>query len=193
MSQESGSQDSLHDESSSSPPSEPSKEPAGATLKDAINTAPVEQLRAMLRDFVEKHADIKEAVTKRLLTPMSPAPGVHTLKRKAYETCRHCDQDYAVVENIDGACVYHKGEGGLSVYTSSTDGFKGVREPDYDSGVFVDCYEEWEEPDPDDEEFEHGFMWTCCDQHQPAAGCIATKHVPISADELRMRPKARRA
>jgi hypothetical protein len=126
MSQESGSQDSLQEESSSSPPFEHSKEPAGATLEDAINTAPVEELRAMLRGFVAKHADIKEAVSSRLLTPISSETGVHPRKRKAFETCRHCDKDYPVVENVMGACVYHKGESGLSVCSTNADGSIGI-------------------------------------------------------------------
>jgi hypothetical protein len=81
-------------------------EPVESSLEAAISTAPVEEMCAMVKDLIRAHANIKEAVLKRLLKPTS---GSDSRKREAFETCLHCGKDYGVADNIEGSCVHHEG------------------------------------------------------------------------------------
>ena len=85
---------------------EPSPDPVETSLENAINTTPMKEIRQLLIDLVRTQSAVQEAVAKRLTAPI-PGPG--NRKRKAYETCVHCDEEYQVTENEEGDCIYHPG------------------------------------------------------------------------------------
>ena len=85
---------------------EPSPDPVETTLEDAVNTAPIKEIRQLLNDLVRTNSAVQEVVAKRLTAPIS---GRGNRKRKAYETCVHCDEEYQVTKNEEGDCIYHPG------------------------------------------------------------------------------------
>jgi hypothetical protein len=87
-------------------PGDATPEPVESSLGAAISTVPVEELRAMVKDLIREHANIKEAVLKRHLKPIS---GSDSRKREAFERCLHCRKDYGVADNIKSSCVHHEG------------------------------------------------------------------------------------
>lgn len=99
-------------------PFQPSPEPSETSLEKAIDTAPVSQLRSLLKDLVREHLDAAHRATERLTTPI---PGSENRKRKAHEICIHCEAEYHVTDNDNGCCIYHPGQyvlqraGGLPV------------------------------------------------------------------------------
>ncbi|KXT06309.1 hypothetical protein AC578_9194 [Pseudocercospora eumusae] len=135
--------------------------PTNTTLEDAITTAPEVRLRALLRDIVQRVPEAHAIAARTLLASTSTA-GV---KRKAFEKCKNCGDDYNVSLNYKGACVYHEGVKELD----NMGDFWADHDPNChgDPGSFVD--------DPDMEE---GFVWSCCEQTGGADGCVISKHQP---------------
>ncbi|KAF7185493.1 hypothetical protein HII31_13190 [Pseudocercospora fuligena] len=131
---------------------------------EAITTAPEIRLRALLRNIVQRVPEAHAIATRTLLASTTTA-GV---KRKAFEKCKNCGDDYNVSENYKGACVYHE----------------GVKEVDYESSTWDDhdprCHGEPSELD-DDPTYDDGFPWSCCEQTGDADGCVISRHQPKDA------------
>ena len=89
-------------------PGDPIPEPSEASLEDAIDTAPVEELRDMVKELVRRHTDVKD---KDTVSEPTACANVHVGQPQAegVETCLHCGEDYALADNHDGCCVHHKG------------------------------------------------------------------------------------
>ena len=81
----------------------PSPEPSETSIEIALDTAPVSQLRRLLKDLVRDHPDAAHKAAEQLTIPISTSKN---LKRKAYETCIHCEAEYHVKDNTNGCCVY---------------------------------------------------------------------------------------
>lgn len=82
-------------------PSPPHQDTA---LYDAIYDAPILELRRLLVQLTDNNVEAREIATSRLLRPAG-----NGRKRKAFEHCQNCQEDYATGENPVGACVYHEG------------------------------------------------------------------------------------
>jgi len=54
----------------------------------------------------------------------------------------------------------------------------GKVKADYDHELFVDCYEEELEAEPEEygDEFPDAYLWTCCGGNWKAPGCTVRKH-----------------
>lgn len=133
----------------------PRAEPTGTTLQDAINSAPLTQLRRLLIEITNMNAEARGHASTRLLTSIPGKRG----KRKAFETCIKCDADYHVNDNGPSSCVYHDGDKEVDESSTTWDDFPG--EPD----DFVD--------DPD---YAEGVIWNCCDKALGSEGCVKERH-----------------
>lgn len=80
--------------------------PLEASLDDAIDQAPVDVLRKLVRRIAGQNEHAGNTIKAALLVPSGSS---NSLKRKAYEACQHCGTEYHVWENHDLACVYHPG------------------------------------------------------------------------------------
>ena len=167
-------------------PGDPIPEPSEASLEDAIDTAPVEELRDMVKELVRRHTDVKDkdTVSKRLLAPMSTS---YSRKPKAFEACLHSGEDYAVANNHDGCCIHRNGTETCCFHPVSAQTCPGSKEPDFGHDLLEDHFR-GAELNPDDPEMKDAFYWTCCGRYGNAAPCIVTRHTPLSADIKRMRP-----
>ena len=77
--------------------SEPSPEPVESTLEHAINTAPLAELRALVKHLIRAQPVAKDLASRHLLAPIA---GSVSRKRKAFEKCVNCEEDYRVTDNI---------------------------------------------------------------------------------------------
>ena len=82
-----------------------SPQPTETTLRDAITAAPLERLQKLLLEITEHHEDARIEAMAKLLQPIPGSNG----KRKAYEMCANCANEYNVSENEVGVCVFHEG------------------------------------------------------------------------------------
>ncbi|EME39594.1 hypothetical protein DOTSEDRAFT_139144 [Dothistroma septosporum NZE10] len=133
-----------------------------SSLRDAIYTAPLARLQRLLLDIIDKNGEARDEAIARLLKPITGSNGK---KRKAYETCVNCNNDYDVGSNTLGVCVYHEGE---REYDDTND-FWADHDPN--------CHGE---PDDlmDDSEYDEGYTWNCCQQTTAAEGCVKSRHTP---------------
>jgi hypothetical protein len=85
----------------------PTPPPQRITIRQAIEDAPLEELKKLLikiwREFEDSRPVIDNAVRR-------PIPGSRKRKRKAFELCRKCHTHYDVELNEMGSCRYHDGE-----------------------------------------------------------------------------------
>ena len=75
-------------------------------LEDAIKIAPAAKLRDILIRVCRQDDFAREYATGILLAPTENGSG---RKRKRYEWCRNCDEDYNVLDNTVESCVIHTG------------------------------------------------------------------------------------
>ena len=94
-------------ESGSATSGSPTPEPVATSLDEFIKTAPVEQIRSLLTFICQKHESGRKLASGRLLAPLDSDTG---RKRKAFEKCKNCDEEYNVTTNYKGDCVYHPGK-----------------------------------------------------------------------------------
>lgn len=83
----------------------PSPAPEETSLDAAINDLSNESRTSLLQDICREIKGAEALTSSRLLAPIEGS----TAKRKAYETCKHCRQEYAVIQNHNKACRYHPG------------------------------------------------------------------------------------
>ena len=84
------------------------EEPYEGRLVDAIHTATLSRLQTLLINIIKAVPAANELAEKELLVPWY---GHKTnLKRKKFETCKNCNEEYMTDGNYKGACVYHEGE-----------------------------------------------------------------------------------
>lgn len=76
------------------------------SLKEAIHTAPLAQLRLLLTNICSKNELAAQLASSHLLVP---AQGRLSQKRKAFEKCKNCGMDYNIVTDADKRCIYHPG------------------------------------------------------------------------------------
>ena len=90
-------------------PGSPSPKPVESSLKDAIDTAPPVELRSLMWFMCRDIDAARRMATTKLLTPIERHDWAGK-KRKAYETCKNCGEDYHVSHNEDWVCVHHSGK-----------------------------------------------------------------------------------
>ena len=76
------------------------------TLDEAIRSASQKQLSELLLSICKKYPEAHAETSAHLLAPL---PTLSGLKRKAFEICENCDEEYHVEKNEDGDCVFHDG------------------------------------------------------------------------------------
>jgi hypothetical protein len=85
----------------------PTPPPQRATIRQAIEGMPVEELKKLLikiwRELEDSRLVIDNAVRR-------PIPGFKKRKRKAFEFCRKCHTHFDVELNDMGSCRYHDGQ-----------------------------------------------------------------------------------
>lgn len=79
--------------------------PEETSLPEAINTASLRRLRALLKCITDSNPQAHDRASSFLLKPITGT----NKKRKARETCKNCYEEYDVWENEMGACVFHEG------------------------------------------------------------------------------------
>jgi len=87
-------------------------------LVEAINSATDSRLRKVLIQLCEDSASAKDLVSKALFLPSrdgkpSSPNQTNSKKRKRYEICMECDQEYDVKANDEAGtalCVFHLGK-----------------------------------------------------------------------------------
>jgi hypothetical protein len=79
----------------------------------AIHAAVPDRLYTLLLEIVTTIPAAQALAEERLLVPMTSTAASSVqpnLKRKAYEVCANCNQEYSVESNSKGDCVYHEGK-----------------------------------------------------------------------------------
>lgn len=94
-------------------PSPPSQQ--ASNVIQAIHSAKPDRLYTLLLEIVTTIPAARALAEERLLVALrQDATGSGSqrgVKRKAYEVCENCDEEFSVVEgNGKGECVYHEGE-----------------------------------------------------------------------------------
>lgn len=94
---------------------------ASHTLEEAIETATASRLRTVLHQMCQDSHLVRDLTTKALLSATTtPAEGTSesnmngSRKRKRFEVCGQCGDEYEVERNETGLCVYHPGKYSLS-------------------------------------------------------------------------------
>ena len=94
---------------------------ASHTLEEAIETATASRLRTVLHQMCQDSHLVRDLATKALLSPtITPTEGTSESnlngrrKRKRFEVCEQCNDEYEVERNEMGLCVYHPGKYSLS-------------------------------------------------------------------------------
>ncbi|KAK5693398.1 hypothetical protein LTR97_009967 [Elasticomyces elasticus] len=159
-----------YDSEVESDPDAPSPPPEPASVDDAIANATSERLRIALRALCRENEVARETASRILLVSASATA---TGKRKRYETCKNCKEEYDVQVNEKGFCVYHPGS-------------KSVNE----ESKFWEYhrYEMYGEPCLllNEPMFEEGMCWDCCEQSMSAGGCRTNRHKPAPAKKARV-------
>lgn len=86
----------------------PTPAPVEASLEDAVKAAPPDTVQRVLLEVCRQSEEARHIATGQLLTAL--APSAQGRKRKRYEMCKHCGQEYDVERNEKGDCVYHSGK-----------------------------------------------------------------------------------
>lgn len=85
----------------------PTPPPQSTVIFEAINTSPCVKLKQLLRTVWTAHPPARNTIDNTLRRSMNSSG---TLKRKAFEKCKNCDEAYDVDCNTMGACRYHPGK-----------------------------------------------------------------------------------
>ena len=80
-----------------------SETPEESTISDAINSATKRRLQTVLSELYTESPDAARRISKKLLYPFDRG----TKRRRVYEICRNCKEEYDALNNDDGDCVYH--------------------------------------------------------------------------------------
>ncbi|KAG8626355.1 hypothetical protein KVT40_005300 [Elsinoe batatas] len=139
-----------------------SSAPSSTTVEHAIRAADKDRLRAVLLAVV-KLPEAKAFVERQLLVPTSPGDNNTASKRKRYEHCVNCKEEFDVNFNDEVACRWHDGE----------------LEVDWDGDFWADHDEDCHGTiDTEDmrEEYPEGFTWSCCDEPGGSEGCQVGEH-----------------
>jgi hypothetical protein len=86
------------------------------SLDSAIDDAPVHQIRFALKELARSQATAKAYLEKTFTLPIV---GSNSRKRKAFDVCGHCSEEYTVSDNEKGCCNYHPGMHSIIGYTWS--------------------------------------------------------------------------
>ncbi|KAH7371398.1 hypothetical protein BKA66DRAFT_469725 [Pyrenochaeta sp. MPI-SDFR-AT-0127] len=151
-------------------------EKSDAQLDEAIKSATVHRLQAVLRDICNASPDAKKLARSMLLieenvmNAKSENSDVHlnTNKKRPfpsqrYEVCEQCEKEFDVLDNPDDACKWHDGE----------------LEADSDGDFWADHDENVHGTIDSDfcrEEYPEGFVWDCCDKLGNEEGCQVGPH-----------------
>ncbi|KAF2220970.1 hypothetical protein BDZ85DRAFT_283871 [Elsinoe ampelina] len=137
--------------------------PSSTTVEHAIRAADKARLRAVLLAVINL-PEAKAFAERQLLVPASPSGTQPTAsKRKRYEHCINCEEEFDVNFNDEEACRWHDGE----------------LEVDWDGDFWADHDEDCHGTiDTEDmrEENPEGFKWDCCDEPGDAEGCQVGEH-----------------
>jgi hypothetical protein len=89
----------------------PSPAAKPTTVVQAIHSAESDRIYTLLLEMVTTIPAAKALAERRLLKSIAKtaAPAQPKLKRKAYESCKNCGEEYSIDTNRKSACVYHKG------------------------------------------------------------------------------------
>ncbi|KAK4540252.1 hypothetical protein LTR36_009657 [Oleoguttula mirabilis] len=150
----------------------PSPEPVETSLGAAIRSASHAQLVSIMLELCKgskSNASTSEIVGLRLLTPIKPTPSqpMQGRKRKRLETCKHCHEEYDIITNAKGDCVYHPDEKDVDDESSTWD--------DHDERCHGDPYSLMDDPT-----YEDGYRWICCDKRGGEDGCVASRRKPAA-------------
>ncbi|CZT19199.1 uncharacterized protein RCC_05045 [Ramularia collo-cygni] len=144
------------------------------TAIQAIHEATPDRRYTLLLEIVSTIPAAKALAEERLLLPLASSGESSdvqpNLKRKAYEICENCKEEYSVESNDKGSCVYHDGN----------------KEVNYKSDMWIDHDDDCHgDPDSfaDDPNYADGFRWGCCEQNSETEGCVVSRHVPKKVDE----------
>ncbi|KAK5191250.1 hypothetical protein LTR99_001633 [Exophiala xenobiotica] len=151
------------------------------TLEEAIETATPSRLRTVLLQVCQDNHLARDLATKALLvstiTPVEGTGGSNlkdSRKRKRFEVCGQCDDEYEVERNELGLCVYHPGQKEVDLDSSVWDDYN------WDVAGGMSDYE-------DDPECQDGFLWNCCDEKLGSVGCQTTRHCAGNSGEKKRR------
>ncbi|KAK5003314.1 hypothetical protein LTR28_010319, partial [Elasticomyces elasticus] len=77
-----------------------SETPEASDLTNAITSATYDRLCVVLTELCEESSDVARRVTEKLLHSFDRG----TKRRRVYEVCRHCKEEYDALNNDDGDC-----------------------------------------------------------------------------------------
>ena len=157
------------------------------------NDLSVSSRTSLLQDVCRQVKDAEALASTRLLAPIDG----NSAKQKAYQTCKHCRQEYAVVENHTKACRYHAGayeSHCTAVYVLAiANASVGSRHVDLDLPIWADhdpsIHVDPEELilDGNDSMYLEGVIYECCNAPGHIAGCVRSRHKPVVAFGKRRR------
>ncbi|KXN84879.1 hypothetical protein AN958_12009 [Leucoagaricus sp. SymC.cos] len=129
-------------------------------LKNVINTVSATRLRDALVGLIDREQAIEIALTREFITLNRET---HAIVPR-WEMCQNCHEDYDVnTERQDDECEFHPGD--LEV----------------DEDAFADHDERVHGPmdtEQNRNDFPEGFIWSCCEGHGDAPGCVQDRHQP---------------
>ncbi|KAK4993777.1 hypothetical protein LTR66_005899 [Elasticomyces elasticus] len=152
-----------------------SETPEASDLANAISSATQHRLRVVLTELCEESSDASRRVTEKLLHSFDRG----TKRRRVYENCRNCKEEYDALNNDDGDRVYHPG-----TLVSILPPHSQEKTLDHESETWADSDEMYHGDFDalnvymDDPQFADGFIFECCDQSGDADGCKSGRHVP---------------
>lgn len=177
-------------------------------LESAIDSASQGILANTLREICDR-SDLGRDIATSMLLPQPPPPateaGPRGTRRGAESleeidrVCQHCNREFTGRMQLVRDCMYHPGKfnhpikrrgttisGTHLTNTTNKKGDKGIDEgshlwadTDYDSPSDLDWCKEVEE-------FQEGFLWTCCQQTGEKEGCMAREHLVRSSKAARV-------
>ncbi|KAH7083770.1 hypothetical protein FB567DRAFT_446314 [Paraphoma chrysanthemicola] len=132
-------------------------------LFTAIDAANLNRVRAVLREICGESTEAFRLASEKIGGVNGGVDGDTTgTKRKAqnrYETCIQCEQEYDVLGNCEGKCVWHDGR----------------TEPDFDNDFWADHDDDCHGI-IDSEEYPEGYVWDCCQKRGDEVGCMVGRH-----------------
>lgn len=146
-------------------------------LAEAVNDASKERLRFVLRDILEKHSDTITTASEHLVAVVSDntnANGkrgvvdnpieISVKKRKRYDFCAQCEEEFDASGNAMESCNYHQGMRYSSKPTQILTG-PGELEMDDDCEIWDDWMDERDgiqDSESSRKDHPEGFIWDCC-------------------------------
>jgi len=172
---------------------QPTEQPIDLALSRAITEATKERLHIVLYAILQQNPEAAATASSLLLVDDSeavtdvnggPSPRKPvTKKRKRFEHCIQCEEEFDVTDNTDNSCNWHDGTHILvssfgCLWFLCSNSITGDLEVDEDGDFWADHDDEIHGNRYElQEEYPEGYIWSCCNKRgDQEGGCQVGKH-----------------